>query len=110
MVNFLKIKQNEQQQKLKDLKKREKKRRIQTLTKISWLSSSVLLNQYILTNLSAFSASKLFLILDHTESYVEKIHSIAAELAGHAHKLDMIVQRLCGSSFSLFAVCMLAKL
>jgi len=32
-----------------------------------------------------------------------------AELAGHAHKLEVELQRLCGSGFSLFAVCMLAK-
>jgi len=49
-------------------------------------------NRYIATNFSAFSASKLFLILDHTKSYVEKIHSIDAEVAGHAHKLDMKLQ------------------
>jgi len=40
-------------------------------------------------NLSAFSAPNLFLMLDHTEMYVEKIHSIDAELAGHAHKLSL---------------------
>jgi len=32
-------------------------------------------NRYILTNFSAFH-SKLFLILDHIRSYVEKIHSV----------------------------------
>jgi len=68
-----------------------------------------LLKQYILTNLSVFSAPKRFLMLDHTESYVEKIHSIDAELARHAHKLDVKLQRLCGSGFSLFAVRMLTK-
>jgi len=47
---------------------------------------------YILTHFSAFSAFKIFLILDHTKAYVEKIHSIDAELAGHAHKLDMKLQ------------------
>jgi len=63
----------------------------------------------VLTCFSAFSASKFFLILDHTKSYIEKIHSIDAELAGHAHKLDVKLQSLCGSGFSLFAVRMLAK-
>jgi len=48
--------------------------------------------------------------LDHTKSYVEKIHSTDAELAGHAHKLDVKLRSLCGGGFSLFAVRMLAKL
>jgi len=56
-----------------------------------------------------FSTSKLFLILEHTKSYIEKIHSIDTELAGHARKLDVKLQSLCGSGFSLFAVHMLAK-
>ena len=34
---------------------------------------------------------------------------IDAELAGHVHKLDVKRQSLCGSGFSLSAVCMLAK-
>ena len=51
----------------------------------------------------------LFLMLDYTKPYVEKIHSIDAELAGHTHKLDVKLQRLCGSGFSLSVVCMLAK-
>jgi len=59
--------------------------------------------------LCAFSASKLFLVLDHTESYVEKMHSTDSELAGHAHTLGVKLQRLCGNGFSLLAVCMLAK-
>jgi len=50
-----------------------------------------------------------FLVLDHTKSYVAKMHSIAAELVRHAHKLDMKLQSLCGNGFSLFAVSMLAK-
>jgi len=37
--------------------------------------------------------------LDHTKSSVEKIHSIHAEPAGHAHKLDMKLQSLCGNVF-----------
>ena len=45
------------------------------LSKCHWQSSSALQNQNIFTNVSAFSASKLFLMLDHTKSYVEKIHS-----------------------------------
>jgi len=48
-------------------------------------------------------------MLDHTKPYVEKIHSIDAELAGHAHKLDVKLHSLCGSGFPLFAVRMLAK-
>jgi len=48
-------------------------------------------------------------MLDHTKSYIEKIHSIDAEVAEHAHKLDVKLQSLCGSGFSLFAVRMLAK-
>jgi len=79
------------------------------LSKFEWLSSSALHNRYILTNFSAFSASKLFLILEHTKSYIEKIHSIDAELAGHVHKLDMKLQSLCENGFSLFAVRMVAK-
>jgi len=37
------------------------------------------------------------------------IPAIDAELAGHADKLDMKLQSLCGNSFSLFAVRILAK-
>ena len=47
--------------------------------------------------------------MDHAISYVEKIHSIDAELVGHAYKLDIELQRLCGNGFSLFAVRILAK-
>jgi len=43
-------------------------------------------------------------MLDHTKPYVEKIHYIDVELAGHVHKLDVKLQSLCGSGFSLFAV------
>jgi len=57
----------------------------------------------------AFSASKLFLILQLTKSYIEKIHSVDAELAGNACKLDVKLQSLCGSGFSLLAVRMLAQ-
>jgi len=48
-------------------------------------------------------------MLEHTKLYVEKIHSIGAELAQHAHKPNVKLQRLCGSGYSLFAVRMLAK-
>jgi len=37
------------------------------------------------------------------------IPTIDAELAGHADKLDMKLQSLCGNGFSLFAVRILAK-
>jgi len=73
------------------------------------LSSSAQHNRYISTNFSAFSASKHFLILNHTKSFVEKIHSIDAELAGQAHKLDVKLQSLCGNGFSPCAVCVFAK-
>ena len=48
-------------------------------------------------------------MLDHTKPYVEKMHYIDAELAGHVHKLDVKLQSLCGRGFSLFAVRVLAK-
>jgi len=80
-----------------------------SLSKFKWLSSSALHNRYILTNFSAFFTSKLFLILEHTKSYIEKIHSIDAELAGHARKLDVKLQSLCGSGFSLFGGHILSK-
>ena len=38
-------------------------------------------------------------MLYHTKMYVEKMHSINAELAGYSHKLDVKVQKLCGSVF-----------
>jgi len=41
--------------------------------------------------------------LEHTKSYVEKIHSIDAELAGHAHKLDVEPQEFVWEW--LFSVC-----
>jgi len=47
--------------------------------------------------------------LDHTKSYIEKIHSVDAELARHAHNRDIKLQSLCGSGFSLFAMGMLTK-
>jgi len=87
---------------------KKEKNKSNSLSKFYWLCSSALHNRYILTNFSAFSASKLFLILEHTKSYIEKMQSIAAELAEHAHELDVELQNLCGSGFSLFAVRMLA--
>jgi len=48
-------------------------------------------------------------MLDHDRPYTEKIHYIDAELAEHVHKLDVKLQNLCGSSFSLFVVRILAK-
>jgi len=42
-------------------------------------------------------------MLDHTKPYVEKMHNIDAELAGHVHKRDMKLQRLCESDF--YSVC-----
>jgi len=48
-------------------------------------------------------------MLDHAKLYIEKIHYIDAELAGHVHKFDVKLQILCGSSFSLFAVRILAQ-
>jgi len=37
------------------------------------------------------------------------IPAIVAELAGHADKLDVKLQSLCGNGFSLFAVRILAQ-
>jgi len=48
-------------------------------------------------------------MLDHTNPNVEKIHYIDAELTGRVLKLDVKLQSLCGSGFSLFVVRMLAK-
>jgi len=48
-------------------------------------------------------------MLDHTKPYIEKIHHTDAELAGYVHKLDVKLQSLCGSGFSLFAVRIPAK-
>ena len=45
----------------------------------------------------------------NTKPHVDKMHHIDTELAGHVHKLDVKLQILCGSSFSLFAVRILAK-
>jgi len=49
-------------------------------------------------------------MLDHTKPYIEGIHYIDDELAWHVHKLDVKLQSSCGSCFSLFAACILAKL
>jgi len=48
-------------------------------------------------------------MLDHNKIYAEKIHYTDAELAGHVHKLDVKLQSLCASGFSLFAVRTLFK-
>jgi len=48
-------------------------------------------------------------MLDHTKPYIEKIHYIDAEPAGHVRKLDVKLQSLCRSGFSQFAVRILAK-
>ena len=50
-------------------------------------------------------------MLGYTKPHVEKIHYayIDVELAGHVHKLDVKLQSLCGSDFSLFAARILAK-
>jgi len=48
-------------------------------------------------------------MLDHTKPYIEEIHHIDAELAGHLYKLDVKLQSFCGVGFSLFAVRILAK-
>jgi len=40
---------------------------------------------------------------------LKKIRYIDVELARHVHKLDVKLQNLCGSGFSLFAVRMLDK-
>jgi len=44
-------------------------------------------------------------MLKHSKSYVAKIQSIDAKLAGHVRKLDVKLQSFCGSGFSSFAVC-----
>jgi len=49
-------------------------------------------------------------MFDHTKPYVEKMHYTGAELTGHVHKLDVKLQSLCVSGFSLFVVRILAKL
>jgi len=47
------------------------------------------------------------LILDHTKSCIDKIHSTDAELAGHAHKLDKTAEFVW--EWFMLVVCMLAK-
>ena len=37
----------------------------------------------------------------NTKPHVDKMRYIDTELAGHVHKLDVKLQRLCGSGFSL---------
>jgi len=74
------------------------------LSKFYWLSSSALQNRYILIQFSAISALKLFLMLDHTKLYVEKMHYIDAELAGHVHKLDVKLQSVWVAFLCLLCV------
>jgi len=48
----------------------------------------------------------------HAAIWLQVVHhcyTVYAELAGHIQKLDVKLQSLCGSGFSLFAVRMLAK-
>jgi len=40
-------------------------------------------------------------MLDHIKPYFAKINYIDAELAGQSHKLDVKLQSLCGSGFSV---------
>jgi len=61
-------------------------------------------NQYILANFSAFSASKLLLILNHTKSYIEKMHSTDAELSGHVYKPDVKLEFVWEWFFSVCCV------
>jgi len=61
----------------------------------------------ILTNFSVFSHPVSD--VGPYQTIVEKIHPVNVELAGHAHKLDMKLQKLCGSGFSPFAVHMRTK-
>ena len=88
----------------------KKRRKIRTV----WVNSTGYLlqlckNRYIQIKFAAFSASKLFPMLDHTTSYIEKIHHFDVELAGHVHKLDVKLRSLYGSGFSLFSLRILAK-
>ena len=96
------MKQNEQLRNLKDLKK-EKNNSI-SFSEFYCLSSSALQNRYILINFSAFSASKLFLMLEHTKPYIEKIHNINAELAGHVCELEVKLQILCESTVAFLCL------
>ena len=48
-------------------------------------------------------------MLDHNTPYLEKMHYIDAELAGHVHELDVKLQSLYGSGFSFFTLRVLAK-
>ena len=66
------MKQNGQQRILKDFK--NEKSNSNSLSEFYWLPSLDPWNRYILINFSAFSACKLFLMLDHTKPYAEKIH------------------------------------
>jgi len=83
------MKRNEQQRNLKDLTKREEKiEQFEYILLVIFFSS---VNRYILslTNLSAFSVSKLFLMLDHTKPSVEKRSCIDVELEGHVGYINL---------------------
>ena len=80
--------------------------------RIVWLNST----GYLLQLFKIGIFWPVFLLSPHptccwcwTKPYVEKLRTVDAELAGHAHKLDMKLQKLCGRGFSLFAVRMLVK-
>jgi len=64
------MKQNEQQRNVKDLKKENNISN--GLSKFYWYIFFICLNGYILIKFSAFSATKLFLMLNHTKPHVEK--------------------------------------
>jgi len=101
------MKQNEQQLNLKVLKKRDDEfEQFEQILLVIFLSSVKLVhfNQFffLLCIQAVFSVG-------HTKPYIEKLHWIDAKLAGHVHKLDVELQNLCGSDFSLFVVRILAK-
>jgi len=48
-------------------------------------------------------------MLDNTKAYVEKMHTVGAELTGHTHKFDIKLRKLFGSGFPLNAVQKLTK-
>jgi len=49
-------------------------------------------------------------MFNHTKPYIEKLHYMDADRAGHVHRHNVKLQSLCGSGFSLFAVRILATL
>ena len=89
----------------------KEKKKPNNLSKFYWLSSSAPVNWYIFTYFSAFSVSNLFLMLEHTKPYVENMHYIDAELAGHVGYMNLMSNgRVCVRvGFSLFSLCVLAQ-